>query len=157
LVRSEGGDWTAFPGEDWITLGRKEWAKLLPAGKPAIGAVWAVDPAVSGKLLTHFFPPTENNDVEKNRFLRRTMKGTVVSVRNGVARARLEGSLRMAHSFYHKEDGRAVEADFVGYVDFKADKSAILAFDLVTGDAVYRNPAGPGQPFGVAVTAYRGK
>jgi hypothetical protein len=157
LVVSSGGDWNAFPAEDWVALSKPEWRKLLPPGKPTVGATWTIDREVSASLLTHFYPPTENNDVSKNRLIQQSLRGTVVSVGNGVVRARLGGNLKMAHSFYGKEDGRTIDTDLLGTMDFRANRSGILNLDLVTGDAVYHTSDGGGQPFGVAVQAYRGK
>jgi hypothetical protein len=150
VVDSSSGDWSALPGEDWIVLGREQVAKLLPPGKPSTGTAWTIDPALSATLLTHFYPPTENNDLAKNRLEEQTLTGVVESVQGGVARARVEGRLKMGHPFYHKEDGRAVEAAVVGYVDFEPAPRKVRALRLVTDQAVYRNGAG-GQPYGVVV------
>src|SRR5213592_719561 len=104
------GAWSDFPVEDWIVLSREEWDKLLPRSQVQAGEFWELDKDISARLLTRFYPPTENNDVSKNRFERQSLKATVVSVHDGVAHARIEGELKMQHSFYHKEDGKMVEA-----------------------------------------------
>src|SRR5262249_26995545 len=64
------GAWSDFPVEDWIVLGRDEWEPLLPRSPLQVGDSWEVDRRVSTALLTHFYPPTENNDVSKNRIER---------------------------------------------------------------------------------------
>jgi hypothetical protein len=51
----------------------------------------------------------------------------------------------MDHSFYHKRDGKKVEATVVGYVEFSADRS-VRSLNLVTEHEKYN--AGE---FGVAV------
>ena len=140
------GAWSDFPAEDWIVLGRDEWEKLSPRPQVQVGDAWAVDRKISARLLTHFYPPTENNDVSKNRFERQSLKATVVSIHNGEARARIEGELRMQHSFYHKEDGKVVEATVVGFFDFEPSSRNIRAFQLVTDQATYS-----GGTFGVVV------
>jgi hypothetical protein len=144
------GAWSDFPVEDWIVLGRDEWERLLPRSQVQAGDSWEVDKTISASLLTHFYPPTENNDVTKNRFERQSLKATVVSVGNGAARARIEGELRMQHSFYHKEDGKTVEATLVGSIDFEPSSRKIRFLLLVTDRAAYG-----GGTFGVAVRSLR--
>ncbi|MBW3625409.1 MAG: hypothetical protein KY468_18595 [Armatimonadetes bacterium] len=155
LVENAGSNWSALPGEDWITLSREQWTGLLPKGKAAVGTTWTVDPSVARTLLSRFYPPTENSDVSKNRIERQAMKGTVIAVRDGIARARLEGSLKMTHSFYGKEDGRYVEADFLGYMEFRPGKGEVRSFHLVTDRAEYKEPEGRSLPYGVAVRTLR--
>jgi hypothetical protein len=140
------GAWSDFPVEDWIVLGRDEWEKLLPRSQVRVGDSWEVDKKISARLLTHFYPPTENNDLSKNRFERQLLKATAVSVHNGVARARVEGELKMQHSFYHKEDGKVVEATVVGFIVFEPSSRNIRSLQLVTDQAAYG-----GGTFGVAV------
>ncbi len=146
-VFDEGGSALEhFPVEDWIVLGRDEWEKLLPRPPVQVRDSWAVDRKISARLLTHFYPPTENNDVSKNRFERQSLKATVVSIHEGAARARIEGELKMRHSFYHKEDGKVVEATVVGFIDIEPSSPTIRSFQLVTEQATYG-----GGTFGVAV------
>jgi hypothetical protein len=140
------GAWSEFPVEDWIVLSGAEVKKLLAAQKFAAGATWTIDKELATKMLTHFYPATENNDVAKNKFERQSLRGTVISVRDGVARARLEGEMKMEHWFYHKPDGKYVEATVVGYVDFKPTTKEIRSLRLVTDEATYG-----GGKFGIAV------
>ena len=144
------GAWSDFPVEDWIVLGRDEWEKLLPRSQVQAGDSWEVDKKISARLLTHFYPPTENNDVSKNRFERQSLKVTVVSIQEGEARARIEGELKMQHSFYHKEDGKVVEATVLGFIDFELSPRNIRSFQLVTEQATYG-----GGTFGVAVRSLK--
>src|SRR5207245_6355852 len=129
------GAWNDFPVEDWIVLSQDECAKLLPGGKSRAGDSWIVDEEISARLLTRFYPPTENNDVSKNRFERRSLKAEIVSIHNGEARARIEGELKMRHNFYHKEDGKVVEAKVVGFLDFEPSSRTIRSFHLVPHQA----------------------
>ena len=92
---------------------------------------------VGAKLLTHFFPPTENTDVAKNRIDEQSLRARVDSVQDGVARATLEGRLKMKHPFYHKDDDKFVEATMVGFVDFEPGKQSVKSFRLVTDKATY--------------------
>jgi hypothetical protein len=74
------------------------------------------------------------------------LKATVVSNDGRVIRARLDGGLKMRHSFYHKEDDNLVEATLVGFIEFELANRTIRSLQLVTDKATY----GGGQ-FGVAL------
>ena len=140
------GAWSEFPVENWIVLGQNEWKKLLPAPKVRAGDSWEIDRDVATQFLTHFYPATENNDASKNQFERISLKATVTSVQGGLARARLTGDLRMLHSFYHKVDGKIVEATVVGFMDFDPEKQTLRSLNLVTEKATYG-----GGNFGIAL------
>jgi hypothetical protein len=151
LIEDAGGNWSAFPGEDWIHLSKVQWSRLMPPVGAKPGATWEVAPDTTNILFNRFYPPTENNNLSKNRIVRQFLKGTVLSVNGGLAVARLEGSLKMGHPFYHKEDGKQVEADVIGYVRFDPRTRQIRTFQLVTDEARYGAPSENGQPFGVVV------
>ena len=143
------GSWGEFPVENWILLDRAQWTKFLPAGEAEVGSSWEVEPEVAARLLRYFYPATENNDPAKNRIERLSLKATIVSMtggRAGIARARIEGSLKMKHSFYHRDDDNVVEATVVGFMDFEPGKRRIRSLRMVTDKATYN-----GGTFGVAV------
>lgn len=150
LIVDAGGNWSAFPGEDWITLGEDEWRGLLPPAKVPAGESWEVERAVAGTVLTRFYPPTENNDLGKNRVEEQSLKGTLVSETQGVALARLEGRLRLKHPFYHKDDNQVAVASLAGYLEWEPARARIRALRLVTDLAEY-GENGRGQPYGVAL------
>ena len=131
------GAWNEFPVENWIVLSRAEVTKFLGPKAFPIGGTWAIGREISTKLLTHFYPATENNDVSKNKFEHQFLTATIVSFQDGIARARLEGGMRMEHSFYHKPDGKFVEATLVGFVDFDPASREIRMLRLVTDAATY--------------------
>ena len=144
--RADGTDpsdnaWHAYPSEDWVLLTKDNQAELLPPHRAAVdvATTWQVDRAVATKVLTHFYPQTENNDVSKNRIDRLSLTAKMVSVGNGVARARLDGDLRMCHPFYHDQTEDIVEAKVVGYVEFDAAARTVKTFKLVTDGATYQN------------------
>ena len=97
-------------------------------------------------MLAHFYPVTENNDVTKNRIEEQQLTARVLSVSGGVARARLDGTLRMKHSFYHKEDGKTVAGAFSGTLDFEPATGKVRSLRLATRQASYG-----GGTFAVAV------
>jgi len=61
----------------------------------------------------------------------------VVAIDGGITRARLGGGLKMEHWFYHKPDGRFVEATVVGFVDLDPAIKEIRSLRLVTDEATY--------------------
>jgi len=157
LGSQKGGNWGDLPSEGWIVLSRSEWLKLLPTVDNAptrdirAGTSWEPDKVVTAKLLNHVFPPTENTDLAKNRIDEQSLVARVESVENGVARARLEGRLKMKHPFYHKDDNNFVNATLIGYLDFELGVSRIRSVRLVTDQATYGGIVNSTQSFGVAV------
>jgi hypothetical protein len=139
LGETRSANWGSYPAENWIVLAPVEWHKLLPPGNPAAarGDKWDLDHEVSAKFLTHFYPSTENNDVAKNRIEQQTLRARVLSVEDGTVRARLDGSLRMKHPFYHKHDGNFVDATLVGVLEFEPATEKIRSLQLVTSRAMY--------------------
>jgi hypothetical protein len=149
-TESSGGDWTAFAGEDWITLPQSQWLKLLPPAGAKPGDSWEINRAVANEIALRLYPPTENNDLAKNRIDALSLKATVLSVDGARVRARLDGSFKMQHAFYHKEDGRFVEGSLVGILETEPGKKRVRSLKLVTDGAVYHG-TGTEQPFGAAV------
>jgi hypothetical protein len=150
LGTARSGQWAHLPSENWVVLARDEWRQLLPASDVRAGMSWEMDRDVTARLLTHFYPPTENTDVGKNRFEEQALKATVLAVRDGVAVARVEGRLKMKHSFYHRDTAEFVETDVVGIVEFEPGRQKVRSLRLVTDRASY-GAAEHRQPFGVAV------
>lgn len=142
-----GASWDDFPSEDWVVLDRSAWSRLLPPEGLSERASWDLDPDVSARLLVHFYPQTENNDTSPNRIEQQRLRASIFSVKDGVARALLEGRLRMRHDFYPgREDGRRVDAMLEGVMDIDLTRRRITGLTLVTAGATY----GPGT---IAVAA----
>ena len=149
LGGEKSGQWRALPSEDWLVLQKAQWRKLLPEKPVKVGASWELDRETAALILTRFYPTTENNDLSKNRIDEQTLRGTVLSIKEGVVRARLEGKLKMKHTFYpSREDDNRVEATLLGDIEFQPNRSGIRALRLVTDTATY---GGPRQYFGVAL------
>jgi len=141
-----GPSWSEFPAENWFVLAPAEWTKLTPADT-AIGFSWDIDAELTARLLKCFYPQTENNDLNTNRIEHQSLRGQVVAVGAGMARVRLEGSLRMKHPFYStRPDENHVETALAGYLDYDLDLHRIRTLRLVTNGATYGN-----KPFGVAL------
>jgi hypothetical protein len=140
-----GGSWGGT-AENWVVYTPDEIGKLLPTGAVRPGTTWDVDPKLAARLLVHVYPVTENNDPAKNDVRERSLRGEVIRVKDGVALARLTGRLVMRHDFYHKPDGKVVDAALVGYVEWDAASGRVATFKLVTDHATYG-----GGRFAVAV------
>jgi hypothetical protein len=140
------GAWGGVIPEDWFVLSRSRAGALTPGPPVEVGRSWDVEPGVARRLLERFYPATENNDLAKNRIERVQLRAVVVSTEGGVARARLDGELRMVHPFYHKDDGKVVEARVLGFVDFEPGTRAVRSLRIVTESARYN-----GGTFGVAL------
>jgi hypothetical protein len=137
-ARGHGSSWDGFPSEDWIVLDPEQIKGLLLADSIGAGATWDVREDVATAILTHFYPQTENNDVSTHRFARRRLHGTIESVKDGVAHARIEGRVKMTHCFYPgREDDNMVDAPVVGYLDFEPATRRVLRLRLVTEGATY--------------------
>lgn len=146
LGETRSANWGSYPSEDWITFSKDDATKLLPRGDVQAGTTWKLDANLASRFLTHFYPTTENNDVQKNKIQKQELTGTVVSVKDGVARAKLAGHLTMEHWFYHKADGNVVDTRLVGYLDFETAAGKVRALRLITEDATYSR-----RPFGVVL------
>lgn len=142
-----GGSWDGT-SENWLVYSPAEVKKLLPAGTPAPGDAWEPEASLVARLMRHVYPVTENNDPSKNEIVEQELRLTVLSVAGGVARARIDARLAMRHDFYHKPDGKTVEARLVGYLDWEPRTAVVKELRLVTDGATY----GGGQ-FAVAVRA----
>jgi hypothetical protein len=131
-------------------LSRPEWTSLLPRGEVRVDSTWKPSEDVAAKLLRHFYPPTENTDLKKNRVEKLVIQARVESIERGIARARLDGRMRIKHPFYHQDDNNFVEADLVGYVGFKTSTREIKSLRLVTENGRYGGDVNGMQHFGAA-------
>jgi hypothetical protein len=144
----KGEGWAKIPAEDWIVLTDEEWSRLLPDENAAVGQRWDIDKAVAKKLMLNFYPPTGNTNVNKNKIERLEFTGTLVSLRDGRGRVRLDGALKMKHPFFttgvgpsasmqQGKDYDVVIDSIVGFVDFETSPRRLTAFRLVGEKATY--------------------
>ena len=113
------GSWGDFPAENWIVLKREDWAKLLPAGDVQVGQTWDLDRNVSARILTYFYPQTENNDAKIDRIEAQWLTAKALAITGGVVTARIDGFVRMQHVFYPgRKDAQPLAADVVGVLTF---------------------------------------
>ena len=148
LGTRRAGNWGDLPSEVRIELRREEWSKLLPTGRVKEESEWEPEAAIVARILDHFYPPTENTDLRKNRIDRQTLRARVESVREGLVEARLEGRFRMKHPFYHRDDDNFVEAELLGRLHIAGGR--ILLLEIVTDGGRYGGSVNGVQPFGAA-------
>jgi hypothetical protein len=139
------GSWGEFPAENWIVLTRADWSKLLPTGDVSLGQTWELDRAVSARILTYFYPQTENNDARIDRIQQHSLTAKVLTVKDGLVTARIDGFLRMQHVFYPgRNDAQPLGAEVVGVLTFAPGQPPSL--QLATTQAQHGQ-----RPFKVAV------
>jgi len=63
------------------------------------------DRDVSARILTYFYPQTENNNPTIDCIQQQLLKAKVLTVKAGVVTARVHGFVRMQHVFYPRPDG----------------------------------------------------
>jgi RNA polymerase sigma-70 factor (ECF subfamily) len=148
--RSGRGSYSGFPAEDWLVLAPAESAALAPREAPQRGQSWEVDPAVASRLFVYFCPVTGNWEPEKNRVFEQELLARVAAVGRGTAWVRLEGRLRMSHSFFPSKDERTVEASVLGFAEVDTTTRAMKSLRLVTERGAYGK-----DPIGVAVRSVR--
>lgn len=138
---SHTGSWREFPAENWIVLDHAESNALLPPSGVNLNSSWEVPPEVANKLLSWFYPQTEETSrSNRSRIIREALRMTVVTLDRGMARARIEASLRMVHSFYLGQDsGELIEAKLLGFMDFSPAERRIQRLRLVTEKATYND------------------
>jgi hypothetical protein len=134
-----GGSWHEFPAENWIVLSKPEWAQLLPAEAPTLKTSWEVPRPVAVKLAEWIYPQNEEKtQVNRSRVDVAAFRLTVVAVENGLARARIDGKVRLKHTFY--PGGTAedfADSELLGFADFDVSKRTIQRLRLATNKASY--------------------
>jgi hypothetical protein len=126
--------WQGYPAENWLTFPKAEWSKFLP---PASAKSYEVDAGVAKKLLTHFYPGTEDthsDQVDRNVIETATIRAKVLSS----SQIQLEGTLKMARPFYpgHPEHQPVpVEATVLGLME--VDGARIKGFKMATEKASF--------------------
>ncbi|HKW94482.1 MAG TPA: hypothetical protein VJX92_21535 [Methylomirabilota bacterium] len=139
------GSWGEFPAENWIVLNREDWSKLLPTAEVTPGQTWQFDHNVSARILTYFYPQTENNDASTDRIEQQSLTAKALTVQGGVVTARVDGFVKMHHAFYPgRKESAPLEAQVVGVLTFAPGQPPTL--ELVTTGAVHGT-----RPFKVAV------
>jgi len=124
---NDRGSWGQFPAENWIVLTRADWSKLLPTGDVNPGQWWELDRDVGARILTYFYPQTENNDARLDRIVKHLLIARVLTVKDGVVTARIDGYVMMQHVFYPgRTDAQPLGAEIVGVMTFAPGKPPSL-------------------------------
>jgi hypothetical protein len=137
-----------LPAENFLVFNRSEWSSLLGPANLEVGTSWSPDAALTEKLVTRFYPPSENNDLTlAHEVQQKDIKATVVSIADGVARVRLDGTVKVKHQFTRiLVDNARADATLVGYMDLDLGSRKIKDLQLASKQATYLN-----ENFAVAV------
>ena len=65
------------------------------------------------------------------------VEADLAKAKREIARARLDGTLKMKHPFYHRDDDNTVEATVVGLLDFEPAGARVRSLQLATVRASY--------------------
>lgn len=133
--QTQNASWQASPAESFIVLTNEEWATFLPPSGARPGTNWIPDPDVAAKILTHFYPTTEQNDLSRNVIEESVMAASVCADGWDEVLVRLDGRLRMQHPRFNHETNGQLYADFIGYVVVKG--RTVERFRMATGRARY--------------------
>jgi hypothetical protein len=144
-ARSYKGTWNEFPVENWIVLSRAEAARLLPPGDVTAGQSWELDKAITARFLTKFLPNGyAYASYHKTQIVEQALKATVVSIEKGVARARIEGALKLKHKSLNFNVSPPADTEdiaqmpLIGFIDFEPAKDRVLALSLLADRATAR-------------------
>ena len=136
VARGTGhGSWREFPGENWVVLSAAEQAALTR------GSGDTIDAALAAKILTYFYPQTENNNTAASRIVEATLRKSPVKTDKAGTAFRLDGHVRLKHAFYpNRSDEKEVTAPVVGWVEYTA-AGAVTSFRMATDGARYGKEA----------------
>jgi hypothetical protein len=143
------GSWREFPAENWIVYSREETKKLLPPAPIAPGTSWEADPELAARIMLRVHPQTEDttSDTNRSRIERQALRFSLLSQTNDVARAWVDGELRMKRPFYPgRDDQNYVDARFAGVLEFDPSRRRIRSLRLVADPATYGK-----EGFGLAI------
>lgn len=140
------GSWAEFPAENWLVLSEQETRAFVPPAA-AVGTAWNVDANVSARLLTLFFPQTEVCNFERltekdgpyqHELEEHRLQARVLAVDGPRVSIRLDGRLRLKHSFYpNRPDDNRAAASVAGYVQYDRQQKRITTLRLVTMQGKY--------------------
>jgi RNA polymerase sigma-70 factor (ECF subfamily) len=131
---SPGYAYGAFPAEDFLVLPHDAFAG-------------EIDPAVAAKLLSRIYPLTGNfRGSEANAVEEASLTARPLVSHKSVAWIRLDGRVRLSHTFFPDREPKPVEARVAGFVQWDPAARRVRSLRLVTEGATYGKDL-----FGVAV------
>lgn len=140
------GSWGEFPAENWIVLKEAEWKAWLPAGAKA-NETYTISDKEAARVLTCFFPQTEictfakmmdPDGPYKHRIDKIALHGKVLGVKNGKLQVRLDGSVKIKHTFYpDRDDKNYAESTLVGVLEVDQKSGRVTRLALATTQGRY--------------------
>jgi hypothetical protein len=150
-LTARGDENLTYPAETWIVFSPADVSRMLPSEDPKPGTTWTIDKEISARILVHIYPQAISSDhAQNNVFGNQQLTGRVLSVTNGVVRARLDGLVTMKRSYYPQPNPQStlVVATLAGFVDFALHQNHVHAIKLATYKAT-----SDGQEFDVVLTS----
>jgi hypothetical protein len=145
-----GGSWHEYPAENWIVLSRPEWSQLLPAGPVTAKSAWTIPRPVADRLAEWVYPQNEEKTGKnRSRVDVADFRVTAAAVQGNLVRARIQGKIRLMHSFYPtgaSQDFAVSELN--GYMDFDLAQRRIQRLRIVTTKGEY-----PQTPFATSLVS----
>jgi hypothetical protein len=140
---SNHGSWREFPGENWTVLRPADWTLLLPHSAAKVGDSWEVPENGARKLLTNFYPQTEDTrDADRNAIDECSLGMKAIAMTEGSLRVRIEGSLRMRRRFAPGSKVYVpISAAVIGFMDISTASPQIRRFNLTTWKATFGDEA----------------
>jgi hypothetical protein len=134
-----GGSWNEYPAENWIVLPKSDWTQMLPPGDATVKTSWDVPVPVATKLVEWLYPQNEETKREnRSRVDIASLHLTITTIRDSVARARIDGKVKLRHSFYPGKPAEDyAESKLLGYVDFDLHQHVIERLRMVTTQGTY--------------------
>jgi len=137
------GSWHEFPSENWIVLSGSEANQLVPAGTVAAKQTWTIPKPVAVKLAEWVYPQNEERTgINRSRVEQADFRVTAVTVQGTMVRARIQGKIRLWHSFYPSAQNEQNSQDFAisdltGYMDFDSAQRRVQRLRIVTSKGEY--------------------
>jgi hypothetical protein len=138
--KTERSGWNEFPSENWIALSATEWDQLLPPSGTGLRAVWTLPVPVATKLAEWIYPQTEETHrSNRSKVEIADIRLTMVTLDGALCRARIDGTVRLVHSFYpgRPSDDRA-NSELIGFADFDLLHRKVQRLRIVTQKAEYQ-------------------
>jgi hypothetical protein len=150
-----GGSWHEFPSENWIILSAAEAGQLMPPGHVTSKQTWNIPQPVAVKLAEWVYPQNEEKTgVNRSRVDQAEFRMTAATVEGSLVRARIDGKIRLWHSFYPGAQNEQNAQDFAisdltGYMDFDSVQHRIQRLRIVTKKGEYHETV----PFGASLVS----
>lgn len=151
---NSGRTWNEFPSENWILLTHQDWDQILPPSGAGLHTTWTIPAVVAAKLAEWVYPQTEETrKANRSKVELADFRLMIVTLKGSLSRARIEGKVRLIHSFYPgRPSADYATSDLVGFADFDLSRREVQRLRIVTQKAQYQ-----GTPFSCSLVSVSGE